>query len=178
MHVTRTITVARPRDEVYAFWRDFENLPRFMKHVESVRNIDGTRSHWVAKAIGGRDVEWDAELVEDRHNERIAWRTVGAEDDVSHAGSVTFLPAGTGATDVQVDLEYDAPGGKLGATIAKLFGEEPGQQIEEDLQRFKRVLETGDVERPVSRAIDPLVNGKGEWPGATIRPTSRSDQVS
>jgi len=178
MHVTRTITVARPRDEVYAFWRDFENLPRFMRYVESVENIDGNRSHWVAKSVGGRDVEWDAELVEDRHNERISWRTVGADDDVRHAGSVSFLPAGTGATDVQVDLEYDAPGGKLGAVIAKLFGEEPGQQIEEDLQRFKRVLESREVERPVSRVTDPMVDGKGEWPGATILPPSRSDQVN
>ena len=178
MHVTRTITVARPRTEVYAFWRDFENLPRFMRYVESVETIDGNRSHWVAKSIGGREVEWDAELVEDRHNERISWRTIGAADDVRHAGSVTFLPAGTGATEVQVDLEYDAPGGKLGAVIAKLFGEEPGQQIEEDLQRFKRVLESREVERPVSRVTDPMVDGKGEWPEATILPPTRSDQVS
>ena len=91
---------------------------------------------------------------------------------------MTFLPAGAGATDVQVDLEYDAPGGKLGAVVAKLFGEEPGQQIEEDLKRFKRILESHDAEKPVSRMTDPLVNGKGEWPGATILPTSRSDQVS
>lgn len=147
MHVTKAITVARPRSEVYRFWRDFENLPRFMRNLESVANTGGGRSHWVAKSIGGRAVEWDAELVEDRLNERIAWRTAGAGDDVRHVGAVSFLPVGDGATDVQVDLTYDAPGGKLGATIAKLFGEEPGQQITEDLRRFKRVLEMSDVEK-------------------------------
>ena len=148
MHVTRTIVVARPRYEVYAFWRDFENLPRFMYHLESVTNIGGALTHWVAKSIAGRSVEWDAELVEDRTNERLSWRTVGATDEVRHAGAVTFLPQGSQATEVEVDLTYDAPGGKVGVTIAKLFGQEPGQQIQEDLERFKRVLENSDAERP------------------------------
>ena len=149
MYVTRVITVARPRHEVYAFWRDFENFPRFMRHLESVEDIGGGRSHWVAKSIGGREVEWDAELVEDRSNQRIAWRTVGAGDDVRHAGAVSFIAVGDRRTDVQVELTYDAPGGAFGATIAKLFGEEPGQQIAENLQRLKRVLETGDFEQPL-----------------------------
>lgn len=151
MHVTKNITVARPRTEVYAFWRDFENLPRFMHHLESVADTGAGHSHWVAKSLAGRDVEWDAELVEDRPNERIAWRTTGADSDVRHTGAVLFLPVGEDATDVQVDLTYDAPGGKLGATIARLFGEEPGQQIADDLERFKRILETGDVEQPYQR---------------------------
>ncbi len=154
MHVTKTITVARPRTEVYAFWRDFENLPRFMHHLESVENIGGGRSHWRSKGIAGNDREWDAELVEDRPNERISWRTIGADDDVRHAGAVLFRSVGDSATEVEVDLEYDPPGGKLGATLAKLFGEEPGQQIEQDLERFKRVLETGDVERPYEHATE------------------------
>jgi uncharacterized membrane protein len=152
MNATKSITVARPRSEVYAFWRDFENLPRFMQHLESVENMGGGRSHWVAKGIAGNDREWDAELVEDHPNERISWRTVGADDDVTHGGTVSFLSVGDSATEVRVELEYDAPGGKLGATIARLFGEEPGQQIEEDLERFKQVLETGDFERPWQRA--------------------------
>jgi uncharacterized membrane protein len=148
MHVTKSIIVARPRHAVYAFWRDFENLPRFMHNLESVTNIVGGRTHWVAKSFAGRTVEWDAEVVEDRLNERIAWRTDGAGDDVRHAGAVTFLPHGSQTTEVEVDLTYDAPGGKVGATIARLFGQDPGQQIEEDLERFKRVLETSDYERP------------------------------
>ena len=152
MNVTKSITVARPRNEVYAFWRDFENLPRFMQNVESVENLGGGRSHWCAKGIAGTDREWDAELVEDRPNERISWRTIHSPDHLRHAGTVSFLSAGDSATEVRVDIEYDPPGGALGASIAKLFGEEPGQQIAEDLERFKRVLETGDVERPAQRA--------------------------
>ena len=114
MHVTKSIVVARPRYEVYAFWRDFENLPRFMHHLESVTNIDGGRTHWVAKSIAGRTIEWDALLVEDRLNERIAWRTDVAGDEVRHAGAVTFLPHGSQATEVEVDVTYDAPGGRVG----------------------------------------------------------------
>lgn len=156
MHVTKSITVARPRSEVYAFWRDFENLPRFMHHLESVENLGGGRSHWRARGIAGNDREWNAELVEDRPNERISWRTIGTEDDedIRHAGTVSFSSVGDSATQVRVDLEYDPPAGALGATIARLFGEEPGQQIEQDLERFKRVLETGDVERPYERASE------------------------
>ena len=152
MNVTKSITVARPRNEVYAFWRDFENLPRFMKHVESVENLGGGRSHWRAKGVVGTDREWDAELVEDRPNERISWRTIGDDDHIKHAGTVSFLSSGDSATEVRVEIDYDPPGGALGASIARLFGEEPGQQIEDDLERFKRVLETGDIERPSPRA--------------------------
>lgn len=155
MNVTKSITVGRPSSEVYSFWRDFENLPRFMENLESVQHLGGGRSHWVAKGVAGTDREWDAEVVEDRPNERIAWRTIGSADDkIRHAGVVSFIPLGERATEVQVDLTYDAPGGKLGAAIAKLFGEEPGQQIEQDLERLKNVLETGDVERSLERGTD------------------------
>ena len=164
MNVTKTITVARPRSEVYTFWREFENLPRFMNNVESVENLGGGRSHWCAKGIAGTEREWDAELVEDIPNERISWRTIGDDDHIKHTGTVSFLAVGDSATEVQVDLDYDAPGGKLGESIARLFGEEPGQQIEEDLERFKNVLETGDVERPYQRASE-------------VADTSRSTQV-
>jgi uncharacterized membrane protein len=136
MNVTRAITVRREPKEVYAFWRDFENL------------LGTGRSHWVAKAPGGRSVEWDAEIVEDRPNERISWRTVGTDDDIRHTGSVAFRDApGHRGTEVHVRLSYDPPGGKVGAMVAKLFGEEPGQQIADDLRRFKQVMETGEVVR-------------------------------
>jgi uncharacterized membrane protein len=131
MRATKSITVARPRNEVYSFWRDFENLPRFMHNLESVENLGGGRSHWRAKGIAGIEREWDAELVEDRPNERISWRTVHSDDHLRHAGTVSFLSVGDSATEVRVDVDYDAP----------------GQQIEQDLERFQRVLETGDVER-------------------------------
>jgi uncharacterized membrane protein len=146
MLATKSISVARPRSEVYAFWRDFENLPRFMHNLESVENLGGGRSHWVSKGVAGTDREWDAELVEDRPNERISWRTVGDDNTARHAGTVSFLSIGDSATEVRVQIEYDPPAGALGASIAKLFGDEPGQQIEQDLERFKRVLETGDAE--------------------------------
>jgi uncharacterized membrane protein len=148
MHVSKYVVVARPRHEVYAFWRAFENLPRFMHQLESVTNIDGSRmAHWVAKPAGGQAVEWDAELVEDRPNERLAWRTVGASDDIRHASAVTFLPHGSQATEVEVAVTYNAPGGIVSKAIARLFGHEPGHQIQEDLERFKRVLESREVER-------------------------------
>lgn len=146
MEVTRAITVGRSPGEVYAFWRDFENLPLFMYHLQFVEDSGGGRSHWVAKGPAGRNVEWDAEIVEDLPAERIAWRTVGRDDDIEHSGSVSFIPAaGNRGTEVQVQLMYDPPGGKFGVTLARLFGEEPGQQIEDDLRRFKQMVELGDV---------------------------------
>lgn len=146
--VTRAITVGKEPEAVYAFWRDFENLPRFMYHLEFVEDLGTGRSHWVAKAPAGRSVEWDAEVIEDRPSERIAWRTVGTDDDIRHSGSVTFRRApGFRGTEVHVRLSYDPPGGKVGVMLAKLFGEEPGQQIADDLRRFKQVIETGEVVR-------------------------------
>ena len=145
MDVKRAITVGRPPDEVYAYWRDFEHLPLFMYHLLSVENAGGARSHWVAKGPSGRNVEWDAEIVEDRPGALIAWRTVGRDDDIHHSGSVSFIATPDDrATEVCVSLTYDPPGGKFGVTVAKLFGEEPGQQIADDLRRFKQVLEVGE----------------------------------
>lgn len=157
MDVTRAITVGRPREAVYAFWRDFKNLPRFMRYVEYVADLGSGRSHWVAKAPAGRKVEWDAEIVEDVPGEHIAWHTVGQQDDIAHNGSVSFrtAPGGRG-TEVHVRLSYDPHGGKIGAMIAKMFGAEPGQQIADDLRRFKQVLEIGDVVR-----LEPGTGGVG-----------------
>ena len=148
MHVTKTITINRPIDEVYTFWRDFENLPRFMYHLEIVETTRSNRSHWVAKAPAGKSVEWDAEVTEDRPGELIAWRSVGNDNDVRNSGTVRFrkAPGGRG-TEVHVDLDYDPPGGKAGGLVAKLFGEEPNIQIGDDLHRLKQVMETGEVLR-------------------------------
>ena len=146
IHVTRVITVNRPIEQVYAFWRNFENLPRFMAHLQSVAVQDG-RSHWKTRAPAGVTVEWDAMIVDDQPNRAIVWATT-EEADVDHTGSVTFTPAPGGrGTEVRVELAYQPPGGRIGVAIAKLFGEEPGQQIEGDLRRFKQVLETGEVMR-------------------------------
>jgi uncharacterized membrane protein len=143
--VKKSIIINGTPEEIYKFWHDFENLPRFMKHLESVRTTGEGRSHWVAKAPAGTTVEWDAEITEDRPNELIAWRSVEGAD-VDNAGSVTFetAPGGRG-TIVKVDLEYSAPGGVVGTLAAKLFGEEPAQQINDDLRRLKQVIEVGEV---------------------------------
>ena len=147
MDVSKAITVKHPQQQVYEFWRDFENLPRFMYHLEFVEDLGSGRSHWVAKAPAGRKVEWDAEIVEDRPGQLISWRSIG-DDDIKHSGAVTFAPApGNRGTEVHVQMSYKPPGGKAGAMIAKIFGEEPGQQIADDLRRFKQVVETGEVVR-------------------------------
>jgi uncharacterized membrane protein len=138
--VEHSITVNRPQAEVYRFWRRLENLPRFMEHLESVTVIDEDRSHWVAKAPAGTKVEWDASIHNEIENEVIAWRSL-AGSDIDNAGSVHFTPAENG-TEVRVVLSYDAPAGRVGAAVAKLLGEEPSKQVEEDLRRFKQVMES------------------------------------
>ncbi len=148
MSVKAAITVNRPVAEVYGFWHDFKNLPRFMGPLEEVRMTGEKRSHWRAKAPGGGSVEWDAETTEDRPNELIAWRSV-AGSDVENSGTVRFAPAPGGrGTEVRVDLRYEPPAGPLGAVgaaVSKLFGEAPDQQVRNDLRAFKQVMETGEV---------------------------------
>ncbi|HKQ08294.1 MAG TPA: SRPBCC family protein [Blastocatellia bacterium] len=140
-----TVTINRAPEEVYRFWRDFENLPRFMSHLESVQVSDQKRSHWVAKAPAGTTVEWDAEIIEDRPNQLIAWRSIEGAD-VDNSGTVRFDRApGNRGTEVRVEVEYNPPAGALGAAVAKLFGEAPEQQIKGDLRRLKQVLEAGEV---------------------------------
>jgi uncharacterized membrane protein len=145
IRIRRSITINRPPEDVYRFWHDFENLPCFMQHLEAVEVTDGRRSHWKARGPAGMTVEWDAEMTEDRPNELIAWRSVEGSR-VQNAGSVHFRPAPGGrGTEVVVDLAYDPPGGAVGATLAKLFRTEPGQQVQDDLRRLKQVMETGEV---------------------------------
>ena len=147
IRVDKAVTVNKPRFEVYSFWRNFENLPSFMNHLEKVRHTSGKISHWVARAPMGRTVEWDAEIINDVPGELIGWRSL-AGADVANAGSVHFRDAaGQRGTEVKVELQYIPPGGAVGALFAKLFGENPSQQIEEDLRRFKMVLETGETPR-------------------------------
>ena len=144
LHVTKSVTINRTPEAVYRFWRDFSNLPQFMIHVRSIA-ATGDRSHWVVAAPAGQTVEWDAEIVEEIPGRSIHWRTV-AEADVRHGGQVEFHPAtGNRGTVAKIHLSYEAPAGKAGAAIAKLFGEEPEIQVREDLRRFKRLLETGEL---------------------------------
>jgi len=145
VHVTQSLTIKRPRNEVYGFWHHLENLPRFMAHLESVEVLDNNRSRWKAKAPVGTTLEWEAETIEDRPNELIAWRSL-PDASIPNSGTVRFKDApGNRGTEIHVELRYQPPGGKLGSLIAKLFGEEPEQQVKGDLRRFKQVMETGEI---------------------------------
>jgi uncharacterized membrane protein len=145
IRVKTAITVARPVGEVYGFWRNFENLPRFMSHLETVEVLDERQSHWTAIGPAGMKLEWDAEMVEDRPNELISWRSLPG-GHVDTAGYVRFRPApGNRGTEIVVEMRYDPPGGVLGASIAKLFGESGQEVVTRDLQAFKNVLEVGEV---------------------------------
>lgn len=145
IRVDRGITISRPRAEVFRFFRDFQNLPGTMEHVQSVTAADGNRFHWRVRALAGRTVEWDAVIHNEIENELIAWRTLEGAD-VDHAGSVRFqdAPGGRG-TELRVELQYNPPAGVLGAALSRLWGEEPTQQIEADLHRLKQALEAGEV---------------------------------
>lgn len=143
--VVATITINKPAGELYAFWRNFENLPRFMSHLLAVTDRGDGHSHWLAKGPAGTTVEWDAEIVEDRPDELVSWRSLPGST-VQNSGTVRFEPATGGrGTVVHVELHYRPPGGVVGATIAKLFGEAPEKQIPVDLMRVKQLLETGEI---------------------------------
>lgn len=144
IRVEHSVTVNKPREEVYQFWRNIENLPQFMKHLRSVTAVDEKRSHWVAIAPAGRVVEWDAEIINEIANELIGWRSLEGSQ-VENAGSVHFKDLPGRGTEVRVLLQYNPPAGLVGATIAKLLGEDPSHQIKEDLRRFKQILEAGEV---------------------------------
>jgi uncharacterized membrane protein len=147
VHVTASFLINKSPEVLYSFWRNFENLPQFMSHLESVRMNDDQTSHWVAKApsIYGGTVEWDAELVAEEPNSYISWRSIPGSD-VNNSGSIKFTRAlGDRGTNVRVDLRYEPPFGQVGRWIAKLFGEEPEQQIQDDLRRFKRLMELGEI---------------------------------
>jgi len=141
--VDATVTVHRPRAELYRFWRNFTNLPRVMTHLQSVTNTTPGRTRWVARAPLGVHLQWEAEVHNEEENELIAWRSLPG-GDVDTAGSVHFTPAAGGqGTDVRVVLKYDPPTGQLGATLARWLGQAPEQLVEDDLRNFKRVMEGG-----------------------------------
>jgi uncharacterized membrane protein len=145
IHTQKTFTIMRPVQEVYAFWRNFENLPRIMRHLENVRVLNGRYSHWTARGPVNSRMEWDAELIDERENEFLVWRSC-AGADIENRGSVQFISALNGeATEISVAIEYLPPAGRLGAVFAKLFGEDPEQQIREDLRHFKALMEAGEI---------------------------------
>jgi uncharacterized membrane protein len=145
IRVDKTITIAKPPAEVYRFWRNLENLPKFVRRLESVQEIDNQRSHWVARGPAGSRLEWDAEVINEKENELIGWRSL-AGSEVANAGSVHFAPAADGqATVVTLELQYDPPGGKVAAALARLIGRDPASEIQADLKRLRAILETGQM---------------------------------
>ncbi|MCU0569403.1 MAG: cyclase [Oculatellaceae cyanobacterium Prado106] len=146
LRVEKTMTVFNQSPEtLYRYWRNFENLPTFMRHLKSVQVLDAKRSHWVANAPLNNQVEWDAEIIQDQENHLIAWTSVEGAD-IDHSGFVRFQSATGGrGTEVKIVMEYQPPGGVVGSAIAKLFGEEPEQQIGDELRRFKMLMETGEI---------------------------------
>jgi uncharacterized membrane protein len=140
--VEKTVTIRRSPQELYRFWRELENLPRFLEHVKSVREIDQQRSHWIVKGPAGSELEWTAQIITDREGELIAWESLpGAE--VQNAGSVRFEASADGrSTEMKVALQYQPPAGVLGAAVARLFGEDPAQQLDKDLTRLKEIVES------------------------------------
>jgi uncharacterized membrane protein len=142
--VRKAVTIDKPPEDLYRFWREFENLPRFMRHLQSVHS-SAERLHWVSNGPLGKTFSWDAEIVEDRENELISWRSLPGSE-IENQGLVCFqaAPAGRG-TEMRVELLYRPPVGRLGVAFAMLFGEEPEQQIREDLRRFKELMEAGEI---------------------------------
>ncbi|TCS37405.1 polyketide cyclase/dehydrase/lipid transport protein [Paucimonas lemoignei] len=153
--VQKSITVNKSPEECYRFWRDFQNFPRFMKHLEEVSVTGDTKSHWRAKAPGGTTVEWDAEITVDHPGELLAWHSLEGAD-IENAGTVRFeRGAGGRGTVIRIDLLYSPPGGKAWSVLAKLFGEEPELQIDQDLRRFKQLMETGEIPTTVGQPSGP-----------------------
>jgi uncharacterized membrane protein len=158
IRMTRSIVVNRSPEELYRFWHDFTNFPRFMLHLESVQRTGDRTSHWVARGPAGARVEWDSEITADTPNELIAWRSLD-EADVDNSGIVSFEPRpGHRGTIVRVEIEYAPPGGAAGALVAKLFNQAPEQQVYDDLHRMKQLLETGEVTRSdaVPKGLGPV----------------------
>nr|WP_236646743.1 SRPBCC family protein [Micromonospora acroterricola] len=168
-----SVTINRSAADAYRFWHDFENLPRFMSHLQSVQTTGDRRSRWTAKAPAGRSVTWHAEIVDDRPGELITWRSTGGAR-VPNSGSVRFVPSTGGrGTEVRVEIGYRVPGGMFGARVAKLFGEDPQQQVSDDLRRFKQMIETGEITRsdgsPDGISIQQQLKQRPAQPLATRR---------
>lgn len=152
LRLAESVRIHRPPHDVYDFWRNLTNIPRFMSHIERVELLSSTRSHWVARGPAGMTVEWDAEVINERRPDLIGWQSVG-KSDVASAGSVRFFELADGGTQVDVVLQYHPPAGKVGAGISKLLGVAPGALLREDLRRLKVLLEA-EGRRRLSQETD------------------------
>jgi uncharacterized membrane protein len=159
--VTKTMTINAPAENVYRFWRNFENLPCFMHHLHEVQVLDEKRSHWVTKGPAGMTIAWDAEIINDVENKLIAWQST-EQADVYNSGSVHFRSVPHRGTEVHVVIRYTPPAGALGVAFAKLFHEEPSQQIADDLRRFKSLVEAGEIPTTAGQPAGPS-SVLGKW---------------
>jgi uncharacterized membrane protein len=165
--VAQSYLIDKPAEELYRFWRNFENLPTFMSYLQSVKVVDDRKSHWVTKApaIAGGQVEWDAEITADEPNKRISWRSLPGSS-VENAGTIEFEKAlGDRGTLVKVEMNYVTPAGSVGKWVAKLLGESPERQIKEDLRNFKRLMETGEVPTVEGQPKGQCMKGTGKREG-------------
>jgi uncharacterized membrane protein len=145
VRVEKSVTINAGAEHLYTFWRNFENLPRFMHNLISVDVHDSQTSRWVAKGPAGSTVKWEAEIINEVPNELIGWRSMDGSE-INNAGSVHFKPAAGGrGTEVHVVLRYDPPAGRIGARISRLLGEDPAINVQEDLRRLKMLIETGEI---------------------------------
>jgi len=158
IHVEEAVTLNKPIGEVFRFWRNLENLPQFMRHLESVAVREEGISHWVAKGPAGSKVEWDARIINEVDNKVIGWQSLKGST-IATAGSVNFDETPHG-TRVRVHLQYNPPAGRLGALVARIFGEEPNQTVREDLRRFKQLMETGEI--PTTKGQSSGRRARGE----------------
>jgi uncharacterized membrane protein len=173
MQLTASTTVTKTPDEVYGLWSDLERLPSFMAHLDEVRVTGPRTSRWRASAPFGKAVEWDAETTQDVPGRLIAWQSVDGAD-IDNSGEVRFMPVpGDRGTEIRVAVRYDLPGGALGKAAARYFGEEPHQQLDDDLRRFKQITETGEVVR--SEGAPGGKRARGEFPQHPARPLTEDE---
>lgn len=176
IRVDHEIHVNKAIDDVYSFWRELGNLPRFMDHLESVKVINDRLSHWTAKGPIGINVEWDAEIVNDVPNKVIGWRSLEGSD-VDNGGSVRFEPE-NGGTVVKVSLQYNPPAGQLGEWVASMLGDNPRKTIADDLERFKELMETGNVTTRASSRRRSAVSPNARYSGSSGKQWERDTVTS
>lgn len=173
LELTGSTTVRRSPQEVYGFWRRLENLPSVMAHVEEITTSGGGRSHWTVRAPFGRTVEWDAEITEDVPGRLLSWQSLPGAD-VENSGTIRFASApGDRGTEVHVRVRYRVPGGALARALARYAGEDPHQQLDDDLRRFKQVMETGEITR--SDGAPEGKRARREFPQRPAQPMTEAE---